>query len=85
MFCRASLVNMPVEITKYYKPELHITIGSGLHSAAKIWKNCITSCDGIRKCVGLQHSDTVQGPKILKSAHHFLIQYQVEKGTWQYK
>ena len=62
---------MPVEITKYYKPELHITIGFGLHGAAKISKNCITSCDGIRKCVGLQHSDTVQGPKILKSAYHF--------------
>ena len=29
-------MNMPVEITKYYKPELRITIGSGLHSAAKI-------------------------------------------------
>ena len=73
-------MNVPVQLTKYCRAELHITIGFELQSGEKISKNCITNCDAIRKRVGLQHSDAVQGPKIFRSANHFLMQ-----SKWQYK
>ena len=48
-----------LDITKYDRAGLQITIGFGLQSATKIKKNWITKCDGIANRDRLQ-SDTVQ-------------------------